>query len=248
MPLFRVIIPVRYASSRLPGKPLLMFNDKPIIEHVYNNARESNAESVLIATDDQRIADAAKEFGADVCMTSGKHQSGTDRIAEAVQIYGWEDDQIIVNVQGDEPQMSAANIRQVATLLEQNSQAAIATLCVRLYTRHEYEDPNIVKVVKDRKGRALYFSRSSIPHLNDVNPKTLSKHPVYRHVGIYSYRVDYLKNFVQMPQSELEKEESLEQLRAMEAGDTLVAEECIEKPGIGVDTMEDYHRLKVNRP
>ena len=245
---FRVVIPVRYASSRLPGKPLLMFNDKPIIEHVYNNACESNAESVLIATDDQRIAEVAKGFGAEICMTSGHHKSGTDRIAEAVQLNGWGDNKIIVNVQGDEPQMSAANIQQVAMLLDRNSRASIATLCVRLQSRHDYEDPNLVKVVKDNHNRALYFSRSSIPYIKDVNPKTLSRQPVFRHVGIYAYRVKYLKQFVQMPQSDLEKTEKLEQLRALEAGDMIIAEECKEKPGIGVDTMEDYHRLKVSHP
>ena len=243
---FRVVIPVRYASSRLPGKPLLMFQHKPIIEHVYNNACASDAKSVLIATDDQRIADAAAKFDAEVCMTKSTHQSGTDRIAEAVQMKGWGVNEVIVNVQGDEPQMSAANIKQVADLCAKSSESSIATLCYRLMSVQEYEDHNVVKVVKDKSGRALYFSRSAIPYLKDVNPKILKKQSVFRHVGIYAYRVAYLKKFVKMPPSDLEKIERLEQLRALEAGDNIAVDECRENPGIGVDTMDDYHRLKVS--
>lgn len=246
MPSFRVVIPVRYASSRLPGKPLLTFQNKPIIEHVFNNASEAGATSVLIATDDKRIADAAAKFGADICMTSAEHNSGTDRIAEAVQTKAWDDDQIIVNVQGDEPQMTAANIKQIANLMSESNDAAIATLCYRLQSIREYEDSNVVKVVKGKDGQALYFSRSSIPYIKNVDPKILKKHKVYRHVGIYSYRVGYLKKFVQMPQSDLERIERLEQLRALHAGDKIVIDECIENPGIGVDTIDDYHRLKVS--
>ena len=146
---FRVVIPVRYASSRLPGKPLLTFKHKPIIEHVYVNACESHAESVLIATDDERIADAAQKFNAEVCMTSCDHQSGTDRITEAVTLQSWPDDQVIVNLQGDEPQMPAINIKQVAQLLMQHQTASIATLCHRIHSIQEYEDPNVVKVTKN---------------------------------------------------------------------------------------------------
>ena len=243
---FRVVIPVRYASSRLPGKPLLTFQHKPIIEHVFNHASEAGAASVLIATDDQRIADAAQKFDAEVCMTSADHQSGTDRIAEAVQQKGWAEDEIIVNVQGDEPQMSAANIRQIAELLAQSRDAAMATLCHRLQTIREYEDANVVKLVMNRNSQALYFSRNAIPYLKDVDPKILKTHAVYRHVGIYAYRVAYLKKFVAMPQSDLEKIERLEQLRALDAGDIIVVDECVEHPGIGVDTIDDYHRLKVS--
>lgn len=243
---FRVVIPVRYASSRLPGKPLLTFQNKPIIEHVFNNASEAGAASVLIATDDQRIVDAADKFGAEICMTSTEHNSGTDRIAEAVQSKGWKDDEVIVNVQGDEPQMTAANIKQIANLMHDHADAAIATLCHRLETIREYEDTNVVKVVKNGQGQALYFSRSPIPYLKDVDPKVLKKHKVYRHVGIYAYRVHYLKKFVQMPQSELEKIERLEQLRVLDAGDKIVIGQCVENPGIGVDTIDDYHRLKVS--
>ena len=242
---FRVVIPVRYASSRLPGKPLLTFQHKPIIEHVYKNACESDAESVLIATDDERIAEAARKFDAEVCMTSGDHLSGTDRITEAVEKQGWPDDEVIVNLQGDEPQMPAANIKQVAKLLLNNPNAVIGTLCHRIHTVQEYDDHNVVKVTKNSKSRALYFSRSSLPYIRNVDVKVLKKSSVFRHVGIYSYRINYLKQFIKMPASPLEQIEKLEQLRALENGDEIVVEECIEHPGIGVDTMDDYHRLKV---
>ena len=243
---FRVVIPVRYASSRLPGKPLLTFKHKPIIEHVYKNACDSEADSVLIATDDERIAEAANNFGAQVCMTSSDHNSGTDRITEAVTLQGWDEDQIIVNVQGDEPQMPAENIKQVAELLSDYPNAAISTLCHQLKSIQEYEDPNVVKVVKTDHGKAMYFSRSSIPYIRNVDVKVLKENLVYRHVGIYAYRSAYLQQFIKMPQSRLEKIEKLEQLRALEHGDEIVIEECKENPGIGVDTMNDYHRLKIS--
>ncbi len=243
---FRVVIPVRYASNRLPGKPLLTFQHKPIIEHVYENACESDAESVLVATDDERIAEAAKKFGADVCMTSSEHLSGTDRITEVVEQQGWSNDEVIVNVQGDEPQMPPANIKQVAELLLNNPSAVISTLCHRIQTIQEYDDPNVVKVAKNSKGRALYFSRSSLPYIRDVDVRVLKENSVFRHVGIYAYRVHYLKQFIKMPPSALELVEKLEQLRALENGDEIVIDECLEHPGIGVDTMDDYHRLKIS--
>ncbi len=242
---FRVVIPVRYASSRLPGKPLLAFQHKPIIEHVYRNACESDAESVLIATDDERIAEAVSKFNAEVCMTSSEHMSGTDRITEAVEKQGWRDDEVIVNLQGDEPQIPAANIKQVADLMVNNANAAISTLCHRIHTIQEYGDPNVVKVIKTTKGRALYFSRSSLPYIRDVDVKILKENSVYRHVGIYAYRVNYLKQFISMLPSRLEQIEKLEQLRALENGDEIIVDECIENPGVGVDIIDDYHRLKV---
>ncbi len=244
---FRVVIPVRYASSRLPGKPLLTYRSKPIIEHVYENACKSQAESVLIATDDERIAEAAKKFNAEVCMTNGDHQSGSDRISEAVQLKNWPNDEVIVNLQGDEPQMPADNIKQVAELLMRNNSAAIATLCYRINSIQEYKDPNIVKVAKTSKGRALYFSRSPMPFINDVDVKLLKENQVFRHVGIYAYRVQYLKQFTNMPPSPLEKIEKLEQLRALENGDEIAIDVCKQHPGIGVDTMDDYHQLKMSK-
>lgn len=243
---FRVVIPARYDSSRLPGKPLLTFQNKTIIEHVYLNACASEAKSVLIATDDERIADVADKFGAEVCMTGQHHLSGTDRLAEAVRIQGWDENEIIVNLQGDEPQMPAANIKQVALILSECPSASMGTLCYRLSSIEDYNNPNVVKVVMDKNNVAIYFSRSSIPYLKEVNPKILQSSNVYRHVGIYSYRVDYLQEFVGRDQTPLEKIERLEQLRVLEYGDQITIEECINMPGIGVDTMHDYHRLKTN--
>ena len=243
---FRVVIPVRYASSRLPGKPLLTFQHKPIIEHVYENACRSNAESVLIATDDERIAEAASKFGAQICMTRSDHMSGTDRITEAVTKQGWDGEQIIVNVQGDEPQMPAENISQVAKLIADNPHSSMTTLCHKLNTIQEFEDPNVVKVVKTESGKAMYFSRSSIPYIRNVDVKVLQENLVYRHVGIYAYRIKFLQKFIEMPLSRLEKIERLEQLRALENGDEIIVEECLKNPGIGVDTIDDYHRLKIS--
>lgn len=240
---FRVVIPVRYAASRLPGKPLLEFNGMSIMQHVYNNACASDARSVLIATDDARIAEVANSFDAQVCMTSDQHQSGTDRIAEAAQMQGWDADEVVVNVQGDEPQMPPQNIAQVAHLLIQSRDFSIATLCARIDSEQDYQDPNTVKVVKTTTGKALYFSRAAIPHAKNI---PLDQMNVYRHIGIYAYRVGYLQRFVQMPSSGLEKSERLEQLRAMEAGDCIAIAECVHKPGIGVDTEEDYQKLKVD--
>lgn len=240
---FRVVIPVRYAASRLPGKPLLEFDGKSIMQHVYNNACASQACSVLIATDDARIAEVAQRFGAEVCMTSEQHQSGTDRIAEAAQLQGWGEEEVIVNLQGDEPQMPAENIAQVASLLIESKDNAIATLCTRIDSEQEYHDPNAVKVVKTITGKALYFSRAAIPH---VKTATFEKINVYRHIGIYAYRVGYLQQFVQMQASHLEQVERLEQLRALEAGHSIAVAECLQKPGIGVDTEEDYQKLKVH--
>lgn len=241
---FRVVIPVRYAASRLPGKPLLEFNGKTIMQHVYNNACASEARSVLIATDDVRIAKVAESFGAQVCMTSDQHQSGTDRIAEAAQLQGWDEAEVIVNVQGDEPQMPAQNIAQIASLLIESEDCSIATLCARIDTEQDYHDPNTVKVVKTTTGKALYFSRATIPH---VKNKSLHSLNIYRHIGIYAYRVAYLQKFVQMPFSNLEQLERLEQLRALEAGHSIAIAECLQKPGIGVDTEEDYQKLKVDQ-
>ena len=241
---FRVVIPARYDSSRLPGKPLLTFDNKTIIEHVYLNACASEAASVLIATDDERIADVAARFGAEVCMTGKQHMSGTDRLAEAVKIQGWNEDEIIVNVQGDEPQMPADNISQVAEILSGATEASVATLCYRLSSIEDYYDSNVVKVIMNKEKFAVYFSRSPIPYLKEVNPKILQSSEVFRHVGIYAYRVRYLQEFVSREQTPLEKIERLEQLRAIEWGDHIIIDECNEMPGVGVDTMQDYHRLK----
>ena len=245
---FKVVIPARYAASRLPGKLLLAFQGKPVIQHVYENACASEAESVLIATDDERIARAAQKFNAPVCMTRADHVSGTDRIAEVAARLAWPDDQIIVNVQGDEPQMPAANIKQAAALLARHSPSNMATLCQRLQTVEEYEDPNVVKVAKAANGNALYFSRRPIPYVKDINDETLPMVCIYRHTGIYAYRAAFLRQFVQMAPSGLEQAEKLEQLRALENGYTVIVDECLQPPGGGVDTMDDYHKLTASVP
>ena len=238
-PVFRIVIPARFQSQRLPGKPLLEINNKPIIQYVYENALASGALSVTIATDDERIAECADRFEADICMTSIEHRSGTDRIAEVCEERGWRGQEIVVNVQGDEPEMSNENIRQLAELLDRHEDAQIATLCWPITDEVEAQNPNIVKAAYGEKQNALYFSRSPIPYHRDP-----SERPLARHIGIYAYRVDYLKRFVNYPATSLEKTECLEQLRALEHGDKIVIEQCAIEPGIGVDTREDYEALK----
>ena len=230
---FHVVIPARFNSSRLPGKPLLEFQGVSLIEHVYRRALAAKPQSILIATDDERIATVAEGFGAAVCMTSVEHNSGTDRIAEAVAKQAWDDNAIIVNLQGDEPKMPSANIQQVATL------------CEPITALRDYQDPNVVKVTKTDQGLALYFSRSSLPHMSKDQLADLAKLAVYRHVGLYAYRADYLQSFVKKPVSFLESSERLEQLRALQAGDAIAIAVAQEDSGHGIDTAEDFQRLSV---
>ena len=234
---FKVVIPAHYASARLPGKVLLEIRGKPIIEYVYNNACNSGAEQVVIATDDTRIAESARAFNAEICLTSDQHVSGTDRIAEAAQIHAWDDDTVIVNLQGDEPMMPGENIRQVAANLCRYPAASISTLCTTLTSEDETLDTNVVKVIHDERRMAISFSR------NMQTFDQFGSHIVYRHLGIYAYRVGFLHSFTQWPRSRLEKQESLEQMRALEHGDLIHVELCKLTPGIGVDTREDYDAL-----
>lgn len=247
---FSVIIPARFASSRLPGKPLLEIAGKPMIQRVYEQACLSQADRVIIATDDQRIADAADEFGAEVCMTSERHESGTDRLQEVVSQLGLADDHIVVNVQGDEPLIPPAVINQVAANLAENTMAGISTLAERIETAAVVFDPNAVKVVMDHQGRALYFSRAPIPYYReggwDQNtekelPQTAN---YFRHVGIYAYRVDFLNQFVTWQPSSLEMTEKLEQLRAMENGIAIHVAEACEAIPAGVDTQADLDAVR----
>lgn len=240
---FRVLIPARYQSSRLPGKPLLKFQGKTIIEHVYQRACESNASSVHVVTDDERIADTARKFNAAVCMTSHDHQSGTDRISEAVEKIGYKDDEIIVNLQGDEPQMPADNIKQVAQLLSLSQTASIATLFAKIHDIHDYLDPDVVKLIMAKQQQVLYFSRASIPFVRDEVITETDNYPLFKHIGLYAYRCRYLKQFVAYQQTPLERLERLEQLRALENGDQIIAEECHQTPGIAIDTDSDFQRL-----
>lgn len=245
---FRVVIPARYASSRLPGKPLRDIAGKPMIQHVYERAMESGAEKVIIATDDERIEKAVKAFSGEVCMTSPEHQQGTDRIAEVIETYGFADEDIVINVQGDEPLIPPALIAQTARDLADYPDASISTLCTPIHTAAELFDPHVVKVVMDKQDYALYFSRAVIPWDRDafsVTTETLperSQH--YRHIGMYGYRCSFLKQYSQMSPAPIEQMESLEQLRAMWHGHRIHVSVVLEPPGHGVDTEGDLQRVR----
>ncbi len=233
---FIVAIPARFASSRLPGKPLLLIGNKPMIQHVAERALMAGAKQVVIATDDQRIADVIDMDGVKVMMTAVSHQSGTDRLAECAKQLAWDDDQIVVNLQGDEPFAPAAGIKQIAELLQQY-QSPMATLCTPITNLEQFENPNSVKVVRSSNGLALYFSRAPIPWPRDAN--SAQPHIAQRHIGIYAYRAGFLKTITDMPVSSLERCESLEQLRVLENGYSIaIAETCAHFPA-GVDTVED---------
>ncbi len=245
---FYVVIPARYASSRLPAKPLKDIVGKPMIQHVYERACESQAREVIIATDDERIEQAAGAFGARVCMTSENHQSGTDRLQEVVTQLQLPDEAIVVNVQGDEPLIPAEVINQVADNLAKDRSASVSTLCEPIQSVEDFCNPNVVKVVTDANGRALYFSRAPVPYPRDafagegrVLPENFA---AQRHIGIYAYRVGLLHRFVTWNQAPLERFESLEQLRVMWQGESIhVAEACRRVPG-GVDTELDLDRVR----
>jgi 3-deoxy-manno-octulosonate cytidylyltransferase (CMP-KDO synthetase) len=237
---FRVVIPARYASMRLPGKPLAEIAGLPMIVHVYRRAVASGAAEVLIATDDDRIAAAASAHGARVEMTAARHQSGTDRIAEVAERLQWRDEDIVVNVQGDEPLIPPAVIEQVANLLAANAEASIATLTTRLAHAGEFVDANTAKVVVDRAGHAMYFSRAPIPH-----PREGGIPPgVRRHVGLYAYRVDSLRVLASTAVCQLEEIEKLEQLRALWLGMKIVVADACEAPPGGVDTPADLEAVR----
>ena len=232
---------------RLPGKMLAPIHGKPMLQWVYERARASGARDVLIATDDASIATAAAAFGAPARMTSASHASGTDRLAELAALERWPENDIVVNVQGDEPLIPPAIIRQVASLLESDSEAAIATLATPVETLEEFLDPNAVKVVADSKGRALYFSRAPIPWDRDGAPAGLSTQRVFtgarRHIGIYAYRVRALLRLASLAPTELEKKEKLEQLRALENGLVIRVADAEGRPGPDVNTAEDLERV-----
>jgi 3-deoxy-manno-octulosonate cytidylyltransferase (CMP-KDO synthetase) len=239
---FKVVIPARYASTRLPGKPLLELAGRPMLQHVYERSSRSGASKIIIATDDQRIADAAHKFNAAVCMTSAEHTSGTERLAEVVEHQGWYDDDIIVNVQGDEPLIPPALIKQVAAGLASNAAAPMATLAYPIHTTGDMADPNIVKVVLDKQGYALYFSRAAIPCHRDM-PAAGNDTKALRHIGLYAYRAGFLKRYIQMEASPLESIEKLEQLRVLWHGMKIHVGIATTMPGHGVDTREDLARV-----
>ena len=245
---FKVVIPARYASTRLPGKPLLDVAGRPMVVHVVERAVASGADEVWVATDHVDIAAAVAAHGCQVCMTAADHYSGTDRIAEAVSQRGWNDEQIIVNVQGDEPLIAPALIRAVAQHLHDRPQAAIATACHAIHERADLFNPNIVKVVLDHAGYALYFSRAPIPYARDAwalpgvdFPAGL---PAYRHIGIYAYRVSFLKIYHGLPPAAIEQFEALEQLRALWHGYRIGVAVVAETPAAGVDTPEDLAKIR----
>ncbi len=243
---FTVVIPARYQSSRLPGKPLADIGGKPMIQWVYEQSLKSGAEQVIIATDDERVESIAREFGAQVCMTSPNHESGTERLAEVVDKMGINKHQIIVNVQGDEPLIPPSIIRQVADNLAKNSVAPMATLAVEIADEDEVFNSNAVKVVRDEKGFALYFSRASIPWDRDnfaKDPKAI-KQSLLRHIGIYAYRAGFIDTYINWQPSVLEKIESLEQLRVLWYGEKIHVDVAIESPPAGVDTPEDLQKVR----
>ena len=238
---FSVIIPARYASSRLPAKMLKEINGKSLIEHTYSNAIKSNASRVIIATDDERIKTVAEGFGAEVCMTNDSHTSGTSRIAEVVSFLNFQNDDVIVNLQGDEPMMSPSAINQVASNLV-SSGMSVATLCEAIDTEDAYFDENCVKVVYNSRGRAMYFSRSPVPAFRDGQNINLDL--CFRHIGLYAYRVNFLKNYSNMPISRLETAEKLEQLTFLMEGFDIHVDVSFASTGYGVDTESDLIKVK----
>lgn len=246
---FTVVIPARYGSSRFPGKPLADLAGKPMVQHVYEQAQKSRAERVVIATDDERIAVAAKAFGAEVCMTAADHPSGTDRLQEVSEKLGLAMDAILVNVQGDEPLIPPRLINQVAENLAEFPEAGIATLAEPIETEADLLNPNVVKVVTNHRSMALYFSRAPIAYPRDQMAKGLGDQitdifPWRRHIGMYAYRVSFLNRYVSWPPSGLEEIERLEQLRALWHGVEIHVADALEAPPIGVDTPEDLERLR----
>lgn len=245
---YTVVIPARYGSSRLPGKPLLDIHGKSMVQRVWEQAQLSSAERVVIATDDERIATAANTFGAQVCMTSVSHPSGTDRLQEVAAQLNLPTDAIVVNVQGDEPLIPPQVIDQVAANLARFPQAGIATLCEQIHSVADLTNPNVVKVVRNSQGMALYFSRATVPYPRDAFAHGTTEMPATgewdRHIGIYAYRTAFLHQFVTWVPAPQERLECLEQLRALHHGIAIHVERaCHNVPG-GVDTQHDLEQAR----
>ncbi len=244
---FHVVIPARYASTRLPGKPLLPIAGKPMVVRVAERAAQSGAQQIWIATDHHAIANVVHEHGFKACLTKDTHASGTDRIAEVAQQHGWPDDTIVVNVQGDEPLMSPELIRAVAEHLHDHPECAIATACHALHDEASLSNPNIVKAVLDKNGNALYFSRAPIPWPRDAFARQQplpADIPVLRHIGIYAYRVSFLHAYGRLAPAPIEQFEALEQLRALYHGYRIGVFVTDEAPPAGVDTEQDLHAAR----
>lgn len=243
---FTVIIPARYASTRLPGKPLADIGGKPMVVHVMEKALQSGAERVIVATDHPDVATAVKAAGGEVCMTRVDHNSGTERLAEVIEHYGLADDAIVVNVQGDEPLIPPAVIRQVADNLAQATQARMATLSVPIRDAEEAFNPNAVKVLTDKDGYALYFSRATIPWDRDNFARSREQIGGFyqRHVGIYAYRAGFIRQYINWQPSQLEQIECLEQLRVLWYGEKIHVAQASEALPAGVDTPEDLDKVR----
>ena len=245
---FRIIIPARYDSTRLPGKPLRQIAGKPLLQHVFECAKRSAARHIVIATDDERIQQAAQGFGAEVCMTASTHASGTERLAEVIEKLGIADDEIVLNLQGDEPLMPAVCLDQVATLLAAKPDAVMASLCEPIERVEDMFNPNVVKVVLGRDGEAIYFSRAAVPWHRDsfsTRPQTLPAGELFfRHIGLYAYRAEFVSAYLKLAVSPIEKAESLEQLRVLWHGHQIAMAVACEKPGPGVDTQEELARVE----
>jgi len=238
-----VIIPSRYDSVRLPGKPLVDLNGKTLIERVYDCAVASNASKVLIATDDERIESEVNNFGGEALITSANHLSGTDRINEAITMLSLDDDEIIINLQGDEPLMPVSVINQIADTLQSNPGLSMATACFEINDIQDLQDPNLVKVVKNKNNHALYFSRAPIPYTVDENYR--ENHVLgLGHIGIYGYRAGFVRKFSTWPACSLEKREKLEQLRALHYGVDIHVTTVSAPPGPGVDTQADLELVR----
>ena len=243
----KVVIPARYDSTRLPGKPLADLGGLPMVVRTARNVQRADVDEVVIATDDRRVVEAARDHGCDVEMTDPNHPSGTDRLMEVVEKRGWSDDHLVVNVQGDEPLVPADVLNQLNRSMVA-TEFGVGTLCERVGSTEELFNPNVVKVVKSDQGRALYFSRAPIPWHREGFQADRSRLPedtaYYRHIGIYAYRASTLRAFVDLSQGMLERAESLEQLRLLQGGiDMLVVEACAPVPG-GVDTPEDLEAMR----
>lgn len=245
---YAVVIPARYASSRLPGKPLADIAGKPMVVHVAERARQSGAAEVWVATDDDRILSAVQAHGCLALMTRADHASGTDRVAEVALARGWSDERIVVNVQGDEPCIAPELIRDVAKLLAQRHEASMATAGHPLTDARELFDPNCVKVVLDQAGHAMYFSRATIPWARDAFARNRDHIPaglpIHRHIGIYAYRCGFLKLYPSLAPPAIERFEALEQLRALWHGHRIAVALTERAPEAGVDTPEDLEKVR----
>lgn len=244
---FKVVIPARYASTRLPAKPLLDIAGKPMVVRVAEQAQKSGAEDVVIATDHQEVFDVVAQYGYQVVMTAEDHLSGTDRIAEVASKFGWPSDEIVVNVQGDEPFIEPALIRDVAENLNAHPEACIATACHVIHDKETMFNPNAVKLVMDDKGYAMYFSRAPIPYARDAFTQNLAlpvNLPVYRHIGLYAYRAKFLHDYAQLSPALIEQYEALEQLRALWHGYKISVTITEQAPAAGIDTQQDLDLVR----